>query len=238
MLGARSGFEARRIDASHESPELLSRVLPELRRGGVVLLPADTIYGLSCRWDSARSRERIQTLKGPGRLTLYVALVASREMAFQYAEPPGPAGQELLDTHWPGPLTAVLKARPDLVPDFCLGAEGTVAFRWPGQPFLQELVRDLGLPLVSTSANRTGEPHARSAAEAWDMFGAGIDLYVDGGPVDGLPSTLVDLTHEPPELLRIGAALPPGLDLAPSVRPGRSVLRPRRALTGEAEGRS
>ena len=63
-----TGFEARRVVYPGTDPAaVLKRVLPELRRGGVILLPADTIYGLSCRWDSERARERLQTLKGPGR---------------------------------------------------------------------------------------------------------------------------------------------------------------------------
>ncbi len=86
------GFAARRVLAESAPAEIFSRVLPELRRGGVILLPADTIYGLSCRWDSARARERIQALKGPGRLYLFVALVANRDMAFQYSECPTAAG--------------------------------------------------------------------------------------------------------------------------------------------------
>jgi L-threonylcarbamoyladenylate synthase len=203
-----SGFEARRIMAGTENSAAFTRILPELRRGGVVLLPADTIYGLSCRWDSERARERIQALKGPGRLGLFVALVASREMAFQYAEPPGPAGMRILNEQWPGPLTAVLKARPEQVPDFCAGPDGTVAFRWPRSGFLQALLRDLGMPLVSTSANRTGEPPASTAGEVWEAFGAGVDLYVDAGPLNGPSSTLVDLSGNAPQLLRLGMHLP------------------------------
>jgi L-threonylcarbamoyladenylate synthase len=206
-----AGFEARRVCADLETAGALTRILPELRRGGVVLLPADTIYGLSCRWDSERARTRIQALKGPGRLSLFVALISSREMAFQYAQPPGPAGMEILEEQWPGPLTVVLHARPERVPEFCAGPDGTVAFRWPRSPFLQELVRNLGTPLVSTSANRTGEAHVTSASEAWEIFGAGIDLYIDSGHLTGPPSTLIDLTGEQPHLLRLGVSLPDGI---------------------------
>jgi L-threonylcarbamoyladenylate synthase len=213
-----TGFASRRISWPAQPGDLLAGILPELRRGGVVLLPADTIYGLSCRWDSQRARERIQALKGPGRLSLFVALVSSADMAFHYAEPPAEAGARILQEQWPGPVTAILRARCDRVPEVCLGPDGTVAFRWPRHPFLQELVRDLGVPLVSTSANRTGEPHATSAEEAWEIFGAGIDLYVDAGILDGPPSTLVDLTLEQPRLMRLGVPLPGGalLDGAPS----------------------
>jgi L-threonylcarbamoyladenylate synthase len=205
------GFDGRRIEVLGDTASLLLRILPELRRGGVVFLPADTIYGLSCRWDSERALERIQVLKGPGRLSQFVSLVSSREMAFQYAEEPSSSGLRLLDEHWPGPLTAVLRARAGVTPEFCAGTEGTVAFRFPRSPFLQELVRDLGVPLVSTSANRTGEAPVESAQDAWGVFGGAIDLYVDAGPLSGVPSTLVDLTEDRPHLLRLGGVLPPEL---------------------------
>lgn len=209
MHGAENGYEARRVVLTTADPTAaLTRILPELRRGGVILLPADTIYGLSCRWDSERARERIQALKGPGRLSLFVALVGNRDMAFQYARPPGPAGMRILDEQWPGPVTAVLRALPDRVPAFCAGPDGTVAFRWPRSAFLQDLVRDLGVPLVSTSANRTGEEPAASAEQAWNALGAGVDLYVDGGVLSGPPSTLIDLTGEAPQLLRLGLSVP------------------------------
>lgn len=208
------GFEARRVSLGSAYAEVLARALPELRRGGVVLLPTDTIYGLSCRWDSERARERIQAIKGPGRLALFVALVANAEMAFRFAFPPEPEGQRILNEQWPGPLTAVLRARPEMVPPFSQGPEGTIAFRWPREAFLQDLVRDLGVPLVSTSANRTGAPHVSDASEAWGQFGAGIDLYVDGGHRAGLPSTLVDLTEDKPRLLRLGIFVPPGVDVS------------------------
>ncbi len=206
------GFEARRISFEQEPKELLARLLPELRRGGVVLLPTDTIYGLSCRWDSDRARERIQAIKGPGRLALFVALVANAEMAFRFALPPELEGQRLLSEQWPGPLTAVLRARTEVVPQCCLGPEATIAFRWPRDTFLQDLVRDLGVPLVSTSANRTGEPHVVDARQAWEQFGAGVDLYVDAGRRPGIPSTLVDLTVAKPRLLRLGHFAPPGVE--------------------------
>jgi len=206
------GFEIRRVDASAEQTEVFGRVLPELRRGGVLLLPADTIYGLSCRWDSQRARERIQALKGPGRLSMFVALVANREMALQYAHTPEEASLRFLEEQWPGPVTVVLRAREEAVPDFCLGPEATVAFRWPRSPFLEELIRDLGVPVVSTSANRTGEPPVVSCEGAWDLFGAGIDLYVDAGAMMGPPSTLVDLTDSVPRLLRLGASVPGGVE--------------------------
>lgn len=215
MQEGHSGFESRRVHLGEEHREALTRILPELRAGRVILLPTDTIYGLSCRWDSERARLRIQAIKGPGRIGLFVALVSGMEMALEYAESPGSRGLEILTEQWPGPVTAVLRARPGRTPEFCRGPDGTVAFRWPRSAFLQDLVLDLGVPLVSTSANRTGEPNVTDPAEAWDLFGGAIDLYVDAGRLSGPPSTLIDLTGPKPHLLRFGVSVPPGIDVAP-----------------------
>jgi tRNA threonylcarbamoyl adenosine modification protein (Sua5/YciO/YrdC/YwlC family) len=211
MAEAANGFEDRRVQLGEEHREALARILPELRSGRVILLPTDTIYGVSCRWDSERARVRIQAMKGSTRAGLFVALVSSLEMALEYAETPGPAGLEILTEQWPGPVTVVLRAKEGIAPAFCLGPGGTIAFRWPRGRFLQELVRDLGVPLISTSANRTGEPNVVEPRQAWDLFGGAIDLYVDAGKLDGPPSTLIDLTGEKPHLLRLGVSIPPGV---------------------------
>lgn len=215
MSEARTGFESRRVLLGEDHRDALARILPELRSGRVVLMPTDTIYGLSCRWDSERARLCIQAIKGPGRLGLFVALVSSLEMALEYAESPGPRGLEILTEQWPGPVTVVLRAQPGRTPEFCCGPDGTVAFRWPRNAFLQDLVRDLGVPLVSTSANKTGEPNVVDATAAWDLFGGAVDLYVDAGRLSGPPSTLIDLTGDKPHLLRLGVSVPRGVEPPP-----------------------
>jgi tRNA threonylcarbamoyl adenosine modification protein (Sua5/YciO/YrdC/YwlC family) len=203
----------RRIGLGVDPRERLSKILPELEREGVILLPSDTIYGISCRWDSREARDRIQQLKGPNRLAFFVSLVSDREMASRYVETPSAECREVLDSSWPGPVTVILKLRPNAAPEFCGSPDGTIAFRLPNSPFLQELVRGVGVPIVSTSANRTGEPHSESVEEAWNVFGEQLDLYVDGGPQEALPSTLVDLTGDRPRLLRVGIQALRGLSL-------------------------
>jgi tRNA threonylcarbamoyl adenosine modification protein (Sua5/YciO/YrdC/YwlC family) len=110
-------------------------------------------------------------------------------------------------------VTALLNVKRDTVPEFCYGSDGTVAFRLPNSPFLQELARGVGTPIISTSANLTGAPHCESVEEAWEIFGDAIDLYVDGGPQEALPSTMVDLTGSRPRLLRVGLHALRGLQL-------------------------
>ncbi|MCA9728217.1 MAG: threonylcarbamoyl-AMP synthase [Candidatus Eisenbacteria bacterium] len=197
-------FKERRLGLGVDPREKLPKIIPEFERENVVVLPTDTIYGISCRWDSRPARDRVQQLKGPDRLAFFVSLICDKEMAFRYAHEPSPECREILDSSWPGPVTVILRLKEHAAPEFCGSPEGTIAFRLPNSPFLQELVRGVGVPIVSTSANLTGTPHAESAEEAWNVFGEGVDLYVDAVPQEGPPSTLVDLTGEHPKLLRVG----------------------------------
>ena len=187
-------------------------LVPILQRDGVVLLPTDTIYGFSARFDRIEARNRIRRIKGPARPVAMVSLVSGLEMAFRYAEPPHGASHEILMRHWPGPLTAILRARPHVSTDLC-GPGDTLAFRWPMSAFLQALLGAIGVPLLSTSANRTGEPTPGQFSTLQELFGAEVDALVDGGDHPGQASTIVDLTGEFPVLVRPGAVT---IDLPPA----------------------
>ncbi|MCC7143546.1 MAG: L-threonylcarbamoyladenylate synthase [Candidatus Eisenbacteria bacterium] len=176
-----------------ESDRSLPRLVAAARAGGVLFLPTDTIYGLSCRFGDLPARERIRQAKGPDRPATFVSLVADRAMAYRYAEPPDGEAAAYLEAHWPGPVTLILRAHPDCDPEL-LGPNGTLAFRWPARRRLCALIGAVGEPLISTSANRHGEAPCASVEEAVALFGAEIDLYADAGPLPGAASTLVDLS--------------------------------------------
>ena len=183
-------------------------LVPILQDAGVILLPTDTIYGLSARFDRPAARERILAIKGPSRPGAMVSLVSGLPMAFRHAEPPIGPCRDILNEYWPGPLTAVLRARADVPPDIC-GPGDTLAFRWPISPFLQALLGAVGVPLLSTSANRTGEPTPAAFGDLLPLFGGFVDALVDGGTLAGSASTIVDLTGAKPVVIRRG-----GLDIA------------------------
>jgi L-threonylcarbamoyladenylate synthase len=106
---------------------------------------------------------------------------------------------------WPGPLTLILPARPEL-PDLVTGGTGTVGVRQPRQPLICRWLAALGLPVTGTSANRAGREPLTLAAEVAREFGGAVDLILDAGPCPGgLPSTIVDVTATPPRLVRAGA---------------------------------
>lgn len=205
-VGGGGGPQGRVFRLGRHGPSIrvVRALVPILRSGGVVLLPTDTIYGFSACFDLGEPRERIGDLKGDQRLGALLALVSGFEMAFRYVEPPHGPCKELLLRHWPGPLTAVLRARSHVPTEFC-GPGDTIAFRWPVSPFLQALLGAVGVPLLSTSANRSGEATPSRFGDLLARYEQSLDALVDGGDLVGEASTVVDLTGKEPVVLRPGA---------------------------------
>jgi L-threonylcarbamoyladenylate synthase len=186
------------------SMRVVRSLVPILRDDGIVVVPTDTIYGFSARFDHIAPRKRILHIKGSDRDGSMVSLVSGLEMAYRYAEPPHGSCQDLLRRFWPGPLTAILRARPHVPTEFC-GPGDTLAFRWPDSPFLQALLGALGVPLVSTSANRSGEHPITVFEDLVAAFGGEVEALVDGGEHAGAASTIVELTGQEPVLIRRGS---------------------------------
>ncbi len=169
------------------------RALDVLREGGVVALPTDTVYGLVAVATDAAAVQRILDIKQrPGGQALPL-FVASIEQATLIAELTPPA-RALAARFWPGALTIVLRRRAEF---HTLAAVGdTVGVRAPGDPVLRELAAQLG-PLTGTSANRSGQREARTAAEVRAQLGDDVDLIVDApARAAGVPSTVVDCTGD------------------------------------------
>lgn len=175
-----------------------------LRRGGVVACPTETWLGLLADARNEGAIERVAELKRrPADLPIALLLPNAEAIAEVSAEPPSPASRSLMEQHWPGPLTILVKAAPSLSPR--LTQDGKVGIRVPGPSPAAELVRAFGHPLTATSANRTGEPPMRSIDELPEALREGVDALVAGLSPGGPPSTLVDATIEPMQVLRAGA---------------------------------
>jgi len=169
---------------------VLAEIADILLRGGVALLPTDTIYGLHAVATNESAVARIAELKGRGDDKPFVVIAASAAQLRDFgAEVP-----DDLETLWPAPLTAVLRR----------GA-GTVAARVPDLAWLRMLLVQTG-PLVSTSANRAGEPPILEVGELANEIADGLDAVLDSGRREGKPSTIVDFTGSQPRLIREGDA--------------------------------
>lgn len=178
-----------------EAASVLARI-----PGAVVAYPTETFYGLGSRADDGEGIERIVSLKGRDSSKGMIVLVPDMATALSLAEVDS-RRQELLERFWPGPLSAVLKARPGLHP--LLAPEGRIALRISPHPLALALTRAAG-PVTSTSANPSGMPPAAEASGVIS-FGLSVDALLDGGRTPGgKPSTLMDLTTWPPVCLREG----------------------------------
>lgn len=175
-----------------------------VRRGELVVLPTDTVYGLAADAFSPAAVTRLLETKGRSRAMPVPVLVGSWRTIDGLAERVTPTARQLVEAFWPGPLTLVVRAAASLAWD--LGeTRGTVALRMPLHPVALAVLEQTG-PLAVSSANRTGLPPATDAAEAARQLGTAVPVYLDGGPTGSpQPSTIVDLTGDAPRLLRAGA---------------------------------
>ncbi|MBR7824972.1 threonylcarbamoyl-AMP synthase [Actinospica sp. MGRD01-02] len=174
-----------------------------VRRGDLIVLPTDTVYGIGADAFSSSGIAALLAAKGRGRDMPVPVLVGSPSTLHGLVSKFPENGWDLVDAFWPGALTIVARHQPSLQWD--LGdARGTVALRMPLHPVAIELLTQTG-PLGVSSANKAGRAAAVTASEAQDQFGTAVDVYLDGGQtVDNTPSSIVDLTGETPKLLREG----------------------------------
>lgn len=194
-----------KIDPYAVRPGAIREIARVLVGNGVIVYPTDTFYGLGANCSSQQALQRIFEIKiRPSSKGLPV-LVSDPEMAKGLAAELPPAFHTLTSRFWPGPLTVVLRAASGLLLEL-VGPGRTIGIRLPAISWLQELIRVIGLPLVATSANLSGQGEIESAEEVKRVFRGKVDLIVDGGKTPGgKPSTVIDLTGEKPRLIREGA---------------------------------
>ncbi|HEY7485791.1 MAG TPA: L-threonylcarbamoyladenylate synthase [Streptosporangiaceae bacterium] len=198
---------SRKYDCSDplERTKGLADAVESLRRGDLVVLPTDTVYGIGADAFSPSAVNALLGAKGRDRDMPVPVLVGTVRAAGALTEGSfGTYGQDLLDEFWPGALTVVLRANPNLSWD--LGeTKGTVAVRMPLHDLALQLLKEIG-PMAVSSANVTGNPPARTAAAAEEQLGDSVAVYLDAGQSgDAPPSSIVDLTGSIPRLLRAGA---------------------------------
>jgi len=173
-----------------------------LRCGEVVAFPTETYYGLGVRALDSQAVDRLVRLKGRDDDKPFPVIVANRAMLDRIARVPAEA-EPLVERYWPGPLTLVLPAAT-VLPPAVSSRTGEVGVRISAHPLAQALVEMLDDPVTATSANRAGEPPARSVAQVHRDF-AGTPVLDGGETAGGLPSTVVRFDRGRPVILRQGA---------------------------------
>ncbi|MFN2606409.1 MAG: L-threonylcarbamoyladenylate synthase [Acidimicrobiales bacterium] len=187
---------------SPPDPVAIAEAARALADGWPVGIPTDTVYGLAADPFRPGATDRVFRAKRRPRDVSLPVLVTGADQVLTMATAVPAAARALMERFWPGPLTLVLPARPDLGAD--LGDDGlTVGVRCPGHDVPRALCALVG-PLATTSANVHGRPTLVTAAEVADAFGPSVPVVLDGGPCRGAPSTVVDCTGQEPTLLRDG----------------------------------
>lgn len=191
--------------AAPETPQIAADII---KKGGLVAIPTETVYGLGANGLDEQAVIKIFEAKGRPQdnpLILHVAEPAEMEKFCHHI----PKNAYLLaEKFWPGPLTMVLRAR-DIVPRRTTAGLDTVAVRCPDNDTTRQIIRLSGVPIAAPSANISGKPSTTTAQHVFHDHNGKIDAIVDGGPCRvGVESTIVDLTDERPRLLRPGGITP------------------------------
>jgi L-threonylcarbamoyladenylate synthase len=193
-----------KIDTEPFGSDSIRDIARVLREDGVIVYPTDTFYGLGGNCLSQKALRKVFEIKRRPVSKGLPVLVSELKMAKRLAIELPRIFFVLANRFWPGPLTLVLKAASHLSREL-VGPKKTIGIRLPDVPWLQVLIREIGVPLIATSANISGQKEVASPEVAIRFFQGKVDLILDGGPTPGgLPSTVVDLTGEKPILVREG----------------------------------
>jgi L-threonylcarbamoyladenylate synthase len=196
----------RRVFVNPEAPhrDAVQEAATLIRRGGLIALPTDTLYGLAAdpfRRDAVARVFEVKGRSGERALPLIAFDIAQVTASLGRLTP---IGERLAAAYWPGPLTLLVAAPPAVASGVSAGT-GRVGVRVPAAAVARAVCRAVGRPVTATSANVSGQPATADPDEVERTLGARIDLLLDGGPArGGAPSTIVDVTGGAPRLVRAG----------------------------------
>lgn len=186
------------------SAENIAQAAEILRRGGLLGIPTETVYGLGANALDPDACRRIYEAKGRPQDNPLIIHVPDSSWLARYCENVPESAYRLAEAFWPGPLTMILPKK-EIVPYRTTGGLETVGVRCPNHPVTLAVIRASGVPIAAPSGNTSGRPSPTTAADMMEDMDGKIDGIFDGGPCSvGVESTIIDLTAEPPRLLRAG----------------------------------
>lgn len=196
-----------RIHPIDPQPRLIRQAVDILRKGGVIIYPTDTVYGIGCDILQADAIERICRIKGilPHKANLSFICNDLSHLS-EYTKPISTPTFRLLKDHLPGPYTFILPASK-LVPKILQSKKSTIGLRIPDNPIAMALVRELGRPILSTSLPGEQVEDTTDPDVMYENFGSQVDAVIDGGIGGMVPSTVVDCSEEEPVVIREGAGV-------------------------------
>lgn len=180
----------------------------ELRRGGLVVFPTETVYGLGANAFDVQAVRNIFTAKGRPQDNPLIVHIAERGQLHDVVREVGKTAEKLMDAFWPGPISIIMK-KSARIPDEVSAGLDTVAVRMPENGIARAIISLAGVPVAAPSANTSGKPSPTLAKYAFEDLAGRVPLVIDGGPCRvGVESTVVDATGEIPVVLRPGDITP------------------------------
>jgi len=191
------------IDPVEPEPWLLARAAQVLRGGGIVVMPTDTVYGLTCGITHHDAIRRIYKLKDMDPKKPLSVLVSDMSMVGRFAKGVSTPAYRLLKRVLPGPYTFIFQASPE-VPKIMLRKRRTIGIRMPDNPIALALLEEMGEPLLSSSIRDPEHDFVNNPDEIERSLGNDVEMVIDGGILLPVPSTVVDLSNDEPVLIRDG----------------------------------
>lgn len=193
-----------RIDSEKPNMEEIKTAAELIRRGGIVAFPTETVYGLGANALNTDAVQAVFDAKNRPHDNPPIVHVSNVSDAHRLAKRISARAEALMNFFWPGPLTLILE-RSEIVPCVTVSGLDTIAIRMPKNNVALALIRESGCPIAAPSANLAGKPSPTLAKHVLDDLDGRIDAVLDAGPTDiGVESTVLDLTTDPPQILRPG----------------------------------
>lgn len=194
-----------KIYPQNPNPREISRVVGVLRNGGIIIYPTDTVYGLGCDITNQKAVEKIIRLKGLKTKEAHFSFICSDlSHIADFAKVSNPTFK-LMKKNLPGPFTFILPGM-NKVPDYFISKRKTVGIRVPDNSIPIEIVKELGNPIMTTSIKDDDEvvEYTTDPELIHERYQDIVDIVIDGGYGDNIPSTVVDCTTDEPEIIREG----------------------------------
>jgi tRNA threonylcarbamoyl adenosine modification protein (Sua5/YciO/YrdC/YwlC family) len=198
-----------RIHEDNPSPRLIQTVVETFNKGGIVIFPTDTIYGMGCSIQHIKTVDRIARIKGGKKDKANFSIIINNlSMLSEFARPVDNHLFRLMKKNLPGPFTFILAANNN-VPKLFQSKKKTIGFRIPKNNIISQIVEELGHPLLTTSIRDEDDivEYTTDPELIDEKYGESVDLIINGGFGDNEPSTVIDCTGSEPEIIRQGKGI-------------------------------
>lgn len=195
-----------KINSKRPEPGKIKEATKVIRKGGLIVFPTETVYGLGCDALNERAVAKVFQVKKRDRGKPLLILIGAKKDLNRYARNISPAAKKLIKKYWPGPLTLIFRKTKKI--PLIVSGRGKIAVRLSGSRLARELVKKSGRPIIGTSANLSGKKNITSVQGARRQFQGKVDLIIDGGKLrSSRTSTIIDCSGAKPEIVRQGALL-------------------------------